>query len=87
MTIGEIVAQNSVVRPLYVPVPEANGSALHAMDYRGKLEYLLDVPVDGYYRLDLTIREASPYRGTSEFNLDAQLGALPLGLSRPRQLQ
>ena len=85
MTIGEIVAHNSGSEAaVRAGSWKQNGSALHAMDYRGKLEYLLDVPVDGYYRLDLTIREASRYRGTSEFKLAAQLGALPLGLEVAR---
>ena len=85
MTIGELVAHNSGSEAaVRAGSWKQNGSALHAMDYRGELEYLLDVPVDGYYRLDLTIREASRYRGTSEFKLAAQLGALPLGLEVAR---
>ena len=85
MTIGELVAnQSGSEAAVRAGSWKQKGSALHAMDYRGELEYLLDVPADGYYRLDLTIREASPYRGTSEFKLDAQLDALPLGLEVAR---
>ena len=55
------------------------GDAVHAMDYRGALEYPLLIPADGYYRLDITIREASPYRDSSCFKLNAHLNSLSLG--------
>ena len=88
MTIGELVAHNSGSEAaVRAGSWKQNGSALHAMDYRGELEYLLDVPVDGYYRLDLTIREAAVIAApvSSSSTLNSALCLWPR--SRPFQLR
>ena len=53
--------------------------SLYALDYRGSLEFPLDVPEAGYYRMDVVLREASPYRGISTFELQAEFGGLFIG--------
>ena len=50
-----------------------------ALDYRGTLEFALNFAEEGYYRLDVSLREASPYRDWSQFELQGQLGSIHLG--------
>ena len=51
----------------------SDGSVV-ALDYRGSLDYSVQINSPGYYRLDLEVREGSEFRDASQFRILAYLG-------------
>lgn len=56
-----------------------DGDVIIARDYRGALEYALNIPEAGYYRIDVVIREGNSLRDLSQFEMNAAVDGFSLG--------